>query len=112
MPRSIFVIWSVDPDQLAGGIRSIVGIGHWNLRSIVPHRATEGVRCPVGSGILTEIAPTQRHAVIQDTWWDTASRIHVTRQGRAEVATQSFRLRPIMKQGTAAGLSETWIHYP
>jgi len=25
---------------------------------------------------------------------------------------QAFRLRPIMKQGTAAGLPETWIHYP
>jgi hypothetical protein len=39
------------------------GIGHWNLRSILPHRATESVRCTVGSGILTEIAPTQRHAL-------------------------------------------------
>ena len=26
--------------------------------------------------------------------------------------TQSFRLRPTMKQGTASGLSETWIRYP
>jgi hypothetical protein len=25
---------------------------------------------------------------------------------------QAFRLRPIMKQGTAAGLPETWRHYP
>jgi hypothetical protein len=24
---------------------------------------------------------------------------------------QAFRLRAIMKQGTAAGLPETWIHY-
>jgi hypothetical protein len=24
---------------------------------------------------------------------------------------ESFRLRPTMKQGTAAGLPETWIHY-
>jgi hypothetical protein len=29
-----------------------------------------------------------------------------------EMATQSFRLRPIMKQGTAAGIPETWTHYP
>ena len=28
------------------------------------------------------------------------------------MATQAFRLRPIMKQGTAAGLPETWTHYP
>ena len=27
------------------------------------------------------------------------------------MATQSFRLRPIMKQGTAASIPETWIHY-
>jgi hypothetical protein len=26
--------------------------------------------------------------------------------------TQAFRLRAIMKQGTAASLSETWTHYP
>ena len=25
--------------------------------------------------------------------------------------TQTFRLRAIMKQGTAAGISETWTHY-
>lgn len=25
---------------------------------------------------------------------------------------QAFRLRPIMKQGTAASVSETWTHYP
>ena len=28
------------------------------------------------------------------------------------MAANTFRLRPIMKQGTAAGLSETWTHYP
>ncbi len=28
------------------------------------------------------------------------------------MATQGFRLRPIMKQGTAASISETWAHYP
>ena len=27
------------------------------------------------------------------------------------VAMDGFRLRPIMKQGTAAGLPETWMHY-
>ena len=26
--------------------------------------------------------------------------------------TQAFRLRAIMKQGTAASLPETWTHYP
>jgi hypothetical protein len=25
--------------------------------------------------------------------------------------TNEFRLRPTMKQGTAAGVPETWIHY-
>jgi hypothetical protein len=25
--------------------------------------------------------------------------------------TPAFRLRPIMKQGTAAGIPETWMHY-
>ena len=25
--------------------------------------------------------------------------------------TQAFRLRPIMKQGTAASIPETWTHY-
>jgi hypothetical protein len=28
------------------------------------------------------------------------------------MVTQAFRLRPIMKQGTAASIPETWIHYP
>ena len=28
------------------------------------------------------------------------------------MTTHSFRLRPIMKQGTAAGIPETWIRYP
>ena len=28
------------------------------------------------------------------------------------MATHSFRLRPIMKQGTAGGIPETWTHYP
>jgi hypothetical protein len=27
------------------------------------------------------------------------------------MAGQAFRLRPIMKQGTAAALPETWAHY-
>jgi len=27
------------------------------------------------------------------------------------MATQAFRLRPIMKQGTAASIPETWAHY-
>ena len=27
------------------------------------------------------------------------------------MATQSFRLRPIMRQGSAASISETWEHY-
>jgi hypothetical protein len=29
-----------------------------------------------------------------------------------EMTTQVFRLRPIMKQGTAAAIPETWTHYP
>jgi len=28
------------------------------------------------------------------------------------MATDSFRLRPIMKQGTAASIPETWTRYP
>ena len=28
------------------------------------------------------------------------------------MASHAFRLRPIMKQGTAAGIPETWTHYP
>lgn len=27
------------------------------------------------------------------------------------MADQSFRLRPIMRQGTASGIPETWIRY-
>jgi hypothetical protein len=27
------------------------------------------------------------------------------------MATPAFRLRPIMKQGTAASMPETWTHY-
>ena len=27
------------------------------------------------------------------------------------MATDSFRLQSVMKQGTAAGVPETWIHY-
>jgi len=27
------------------------------------------------------------------------------------MATPAFRLRPIMKQGTASGIPETWAHY-
>ena len=31
---------------------------------------------------------------------------------RLDMAAQSFRLRPIMRQGTASSIAETWIHYP
>jgi len=27
------------------------------------------------------------------------------------MGTESWRLRPIMRQGTAAGIPETWAHY-
>ena len=30
---------------------------------------------------------------------------------KAEMTVQAFRLRPIMKQGTAASIPETWTHY-
>ena len=30
---------------------------------------------------------------------------------KAEMAVQAFRLQPIMKQGTAASIPETWAHY-
>ena len=29
----------------------------------------------------------------------------------AKMGAQAFRLRPIMKQGTAASIPETWTHY-
>jgi hypothetical protein len=38
------------------------------------------------------------------------SRARCMRDGRTMV--QAFRLRAIMKQGTAASLPETWTHYP
>jgi hypothetical protein len=28
-----------------------------------------------------------------------------------DIATESFRLRPIMRQGSAASIPETWEHY-
>ena len=28
------------------------------------------------------------------------------------MAAPSFRLRPVMRQGTASSIPETWIHYP
>jgi hypothetical protein len=33
------------------------------------------------------------------------------REGRTAMATHAFRLRPIMKQGTASGIPETWTRY-
>ncbi|HMJ84435.1 MAG TPA: hypothetical protein VK504_14745 [Vicinamibacterales bacterium] len=30
---------------------------------------------------------------------------------KAEMTVQAFRLQPIMKQGTAASIPETWTHY-
>jgi hypothetical protein len=27
------------------------------------------------------------------------------------MATESFRLRPVMRQGSAASIPETWVHY-
>ena len=55
-------------------------------------------------------AKTRRHARTHDR---TAHRDSLdARRGRAEMATHAFRLRPIMKQGTAAGIPETWTHYP
>jgi hypothetical protein len=30
---------------------------------------------------------------------------------QAEMTVQAFRLQPIMKQGTAASIPETWTHY-
>ena len=30
---------------------------------------------------------------------------------KTEVTLQAFRLRPIMKQGTAASIPQTWTHY-
>ena len=35
----------------------------------------------------------------------------MTRQDWEVSMTPSFRLRPIMRQGTASSISETWTHY-
>jgi hypothetical protein len=35
----------------------------------------------------------------------------MTRQGQEVSMALSFRLRPIMRQGTAASVAETWTHY-
>jgi hypothetical protein len=35
----------------------------------------------------------------------------MTRQGQEVSMAPSFRLRPIMRQGTASGIAETWMHY-
>ena len=34
-----------------------------------------------------------------------------TKQSSADMATRSFRLRPIMRQGTASSIPETWTRY-
>jgi len=40
-------------------------------------------------------------------WSDGASEL----KGRTTMPPQSFRLRPIMRQGTASSIRETWTHY-
>ena len=35
----------------------------------------------------------------------------IARQDQEGSMTSSFRLRPIMRQGTASSISETWTHY-
>jgi hypothetical protein len=35
----------------------------------------------------------------------------MTQQGQEVSMAPSFRLRPIMRQGTASGVPETWTHY-
>jgi len=35
----------------------------------------------------------------------------ITQDDQEVSMRQSFRLRPIMKQGTASSIPETWIHY-
>src|SRR5207237_3776052 len=60
--------------------------------------------------LISPSARTCRHATTPDRTPHQGNRW--TRQGKAEMTPPSFRLRPIMKQGTAAGLPETWTHYP
>ena len=37
--------------------------------------------------------------------------IEMITQDDQEVSMRSFRLRPIMRQGTASSIPETWTHY-
>ena len=45
-------------------------------------------------------------------WENRIEDSHECAKGRAEMSTHAFRLLPIMKQVTAAGIPETWTHYP
>ena len=38
-------------------------------------------------------------------------RLHERRNGKTDKATESFRLRPVMRQGSAASIPETWQQY-
>jgi len=42
---------------------------------------------------------------------DPPARTVVVGIGGRDLTTAAFRLRPIMKQGTASSIPETWIHY-
>jgi hypothetical protein len=41
----------------------------------------------------------------------SGSRLHARREQRTDMATESFRLRPVMRQGSAPSIPETWEHY-
>ena len=41
----------------------------------------------------------------------TVSGFRTVCEGEGDMPTRAFRLRAIMKQGTAASLPETWTHY-
>ena len=42
---------------------------------------------------------------------ESVSNMRANAHEEAAMAAQEYRLRPIMKQGTAASIPETWTHY-
>ena len=80
------------------------------------HRAIPANRgpffAPLSLAAWSLIAPAQRHLFVARHMMGIASNDARWQKRRVEMTTQAFRLRPIMKQGTASGIPETWTHYP
>ena len=100
--------------ELSGEILSVMGKGHWNLPTIVPYGATESILLPCCHwGLIVDCASAKTHLHTQAHDGNRIEDSHDVRKGgRRWRRRHSFRLRPIMKQGTAAGIPETWTHYP